>query len=376
MIKNVQDGMNLKERAKKIKKTREKILEIVDGYDLNNLSIVTLGSHSALNILRGAKEEGFKTVCLCREKERIIYESFPVADELILIEDYPDLMDEEMQERISRMNGILIPHGSFNAYIGNLEKLRIPIFGNRELMYWETIREMQHEWLRRAGLKTPRIIEKPEEIDCLVIVKYPGAKGGKGYFLATDYEEFRKKSKEMVERGLARETDFENAFIQEYILGTNVYFSFFYSPLFDRIELIAIDRRYEADVDSLGKIPSSIQIKLDLSPTYTVIGNFPIVLRESLLSDAFKAAKNVVEVSKEIAYPGMVGPFCLEAVFDENAEMTVFEISARIVAGTNTGIPSSAYSYILWGENMYMGRRIAREIRLAAERDAMDKLIF
>jgi len=371
-----QSEINLKERAEKIKKTREKILEIIEGYDLNNLSIVTLGSHSALNILKGAKEEGFKTVCLCREKERIIYESFPVADELIPIEDYSDLLKDEMQERISEMNGILIPHGSFNAYIGNLEKLRIPIFGNRELMYWETVREMQHEWLRKAGLKIPRIIEKPEEIDRLVIVKFPGAKGGKGYFLATDYGEFLKKSKEMVEKGLAREEDFENAFIQEYILGTNVYFSFFYSPLFDRVELIAIDRRYEADVDSLGKVPSAIQLKLDLSPTYTVIGNFPIVLRESLLSDALKAAKNVVEVSKKIAHPGMVGPFCLEAVFDENADMTVFEISARIVAGTNTGIPNSAYSYILWGENMYMGRRIARELKLAAEKNAMRDLIF
>jgi len=100
------------------------------------------------------------------------------------------------------------------------------------------------------------------------------------------------------------------------------------------------------------------------------------VLRESLLVQAFEAAEGIVEVSKEIAYPGMVGAFCIESIFDENSTMYVFEISARIVAGTNVGIPASPYSYILFGENMYMGRRIAREIRLALEKDMLDELIY
>jgi len=54
----------------------------------------------------------------------------------------------------------------------------------------------------------------------------------------------------------------------------------------------------------------------------------------------------------------------------------VFEISARIVAGTNVGIPNSPYSYILWGENMYMGRRIAREIKMAIEKSALDEVVY
>jgi 5-formaminoimidazole-4-carboxamide-1-(beta)-D-ribofuranosyl 5'-monophosphate synthetase len=368
--------INDEERTKKMEKLREEILNVLSYYDQNRISIVTLGSHSALNILKGAKEEGFKAICLCRESERIIYESFGVADEIIGIDDYSDLLKKEFQERIAEMNGILIPHGSFNAYIGNLEELKIPVFGNRELMYHETVREMQDRWLKEAGLETPRVIEKPEEIDRLVIVKFPGAKGGKGYFLAVDYDDFIKKSSEIVKSGLASKDDIKNAFIQEYIVGANVYFSFFYSPAYERVELIAVDRRYEADVDGLGKVPSSIQIKADISPTYTVIGNFPVVLRESLLSQALRAAENVVEVSKKIAHPGMVGPFCLEAVFDENARMKVFEISARIVAGTNVGIPVSPYSYILFGENMYMGRRISREIKLGIERGILDRMIF
>ncbi|AGK60441.1 ATP-utilizing enzymes of ATP-grasp superfamily (probably carboligases) [Archaeoglobus sulfaticallidus PM70-1] len=365
---------------KELDRLRKEILDVLNSYDHEKIAIATLGSHSALNILKGAKEEGFRTVCICREKERIIYESFGVADEIIEIDDYSDLLRKDLQREIADMNGILIPHGSFNAYIGKLDELKLPIFGNRELMYWETVREMQDRWLNSAlssaGLRTPRIIERPEDIDGLCIVKFPGAKGGKGYFLATGYDDFLQKSEQMLKQGLIEEKDLKEVFIQEYIVGANVYFSYFYSPVFSRVELIAVDRRYESNVDGLGRIPAEIQMKMEFSPTYTVVGNYPVVLRESLLSQVLRAGEAVVEVSKEIAYPGMVGPFCLEAVFNENAEMIVFEISARIVAGTNVGIPASPYSYILFGENMYMGKRIAREIKLALEQDMLEELIF
>ncbi len=43
-----------------------------------------------------------------------------------------------------------------------------------------------------------------------------------------------------------------------------------------------MDRRYESAVDSIGKIPACQQLEIDINPTYTVVGNFPIVLRESL----------------------------------------------------------------------------------------------
>ncbi len=354
---------------------REKILKLLEDYDYDRIAIGTLGSHSALNILRGAKDEGFRTVCVCRSRERMIYESFGVADEIIEISDYSELLDQKLQQKLREKNVILIPHGSFNAYIGKLNEIMIPLFGNRELMLWEIDREKQREWLERAGLKMPRRFEKPEDIDRLVIVKYPGAMGGRGYFLATSPEDFYAKARKMVEAGIIKEEDIAKAEIQEYIVGANVYFSFFYSPLLDRVELIAVDRRYEP-VDGLGRIPAEVQIEAGLYPTYTVIGNFPVVLRESLLAKVLKAGKSVVEVSKEIAPPGMVGPFCLEAVFDDNAEMFVFEISARIVAGTNVGIPNSPYSYILWGENMFMGRRIAREIRMGIERGKLEELIY
>ncbi len=354
---------------------REKILKILEEYDQDRITVATLGSHSALNILKGAKDEGFRTLCICRRKERIIYESFGVADEIIEISDYPDLLNGKLQERLRSMNVLMIPHGSFNAYLGRLDELMIPIFGNRELMLWETDRAKQREWLERAGLKMPRRFERPEEIEGIAIVKYPGAMGGRGYFLTTGPEDFYEKVERLIREGIIGKEDVDKAEIQEYIVGANVYFSYFYSPILNRVELIAVDRRYEP-VDGLGRIPAKVQIDSGVEPTYTVIGNFPVVLRESLLAKVIEAGWRVVEVSKSIAPPGMVGPFCLEAVFDDNAEMYVFEISARIVAGTNVGVPNSIYSYVLWGENMYMGRRIAREIRMGIERDRLEEMVY
>ena len=43
----------------------------------------------------------------------------------------------------------------------------------------------------------------------------------------------------------------------------------------------------------------------------------------------------------------------------DDLKIFTFEISARIVAGTNVGIGTSPYAYLKYGENMYMGRRIA-----------------
>ena len=85
---------------------------------------------------------------------------------------------------------------------------------------------------------------------------------------------------------------------------------------------------------------------------------------------------NVVKVSKEIAPPGIIGPFCLETVITDNLKIFTFEISARIVAGSNVGIGTSPYAYLKYGEGMYMGRRIAREIKNGIENDELDKIVM
>ena len=92
--------------------------ELLKKYNYDRITIGTLGSHSALNILKGAKEENFRTLCISTEENAIIYRRFNVADEIITIPHFKDLLDRKIQKRLLEMNTILIPHGSYNAYIG------------------------------------------------------------------------------------------------------------------------------------------------------------------------------------------------------------------------------------------------------------------
>jgi 5-formaminoimidazole-4-carboxamide-1-(beta)-D-ribofuranosyl 5'-monophosphate synthetase len=355
------------------------INKILADYDNKNVTVGTIGSHSALNIFKGAKEEGFKTVCVCKKESEIVYKRFPLADQVITIKDYSELLDENVQQKLRQKNTILIPHGSFNAYVGTeqmIDKLEVPLFGNRELLHWETDRERQRQWLKKAGLRLPKTFENPEDIDGLAIAKFPGAMGGKGYFLVESTKAFHKKAEDMIKRGHLTKQDLENIHFQEYIIGVNVYPLYFYSPLTNEVELLGMDRRYETTVDSIGKIPAKEQLEINVNPTYTVVGNFPIVARESLLPEILRMGENVVKVSKEIAPPGIIGPFCLETVITDNLEIVTFEISARIVAGSNVGIGTSPYAYLKYGEGMYMGRRIAREIKNAIANNELEKVVY
>jgi 5-formaminoimidazole-4-carboxamide-1-(beta)-D-ribofuranosyl 5'-monophosphate synthetase len=358
--------------------TVQDIERILGRYDLKNIAIATLGSHSSLNIFKGAKEEGFRTVCICKKKDAILYKKFPLVDELIIVEDFTELLSEKLQEKLRQLNSVLIPHGSFTAYLSTEElsnTLYVPMFGNRELLHWEANRKEQEEWLRQAGLRLPATFKSPDDIDRLVIAKLPGAKGGRGYFLASSPKAFHKKFKQMVKRGLLRENDLDKVHLQEYALGVNVYPSYFSSIIKDDVELLAMDRRYESAVDAMGKIPASEQLEIDVSPTYTIVGNFPIVLRESLLPELLRMGDNVHKKARELAPPGIIGPFCLETVITDDLKIYTFEISARIVAGTNVGIGTSPYAYLRYGENMYMGKRIAVEIKDALNHKRLHEVV-
>ncbi|MCW4003806.1 MAG: formate--phosphoribosylaminoimidazolecarboxamide ligase [Candidatus Bathyarchaeota archaeon] len=354
------------------------IAKILEKYDTSKLAVGTLGSHSSLNIFKGAKEEGFRTVCICKEKDVIMYQKYPLVDELIIVKDFTELLNEQLQERLRKLNVVLIPHGSFTAYLSTKEltdSLFVPMMGNRKLLHWEANRKSQEEWLRQAGLRLPATFKSPDDIDRLIIAKLQGAKGGRGYFLANSPKGFYKKANEMIKRGLLTKQDIDKVHLQEYALGVNVYPSYFSSTINDDVELLAMDRRYESAVDSIGKIPASEQLEIDIIPTYTVVGNFPIVLRESLLPEMMRMGDNVQKKAKELAPPGIIGPFCLETVITDDLRIFTFEISARIVAGTNVGIGTSPYAYLRYGENMYMGRRIAVEIKHAIKQKRLHDVV-
>ncbi|MBC7131027.1 formate--phosphoribosylaminoimidazolecarboxamide ligase [Candidatus Bathyarchaeota archaeon] len=358
--------------------SREEIAELIAKYNAEKLSIGTIGSHSALNIFKGAKEEGFRTVCICKKENLIVYEKFPLADEIIVVKDFTELLSDQVQEKLRALNTIIVPHGSFTAYLSTeqlTDSFYVPMFGNRQLLHWEAGRERQEEWLRRAGLRLPKTFKRPEEIDRLVIAKLPGAKGGRGYFLASSPEGFHRRVEAMIKRGLLSRGDVEKIHLQEYVLGVNVYPHYFSSIVKDDVEFLGMDKRYESTVDAIGRVPADEQIEAGISPTYTIVGNIPLTLRESLLPELLRMGDNVQKAAAEIAPPGIIGPFCLETVINDKLEIYTFEISARIVAGTNVGIGTSPYAYLKYGEKMYTGRRIALEIREALRLKRLQEVV-
>lgn len=324
---------------------------------MEDYTLATLGSHSALQILKGAKDEGFKTLLITTPNRSEFYNRFPFIDK---VETIPTFLDyTTLEKKIKDKNTILIPHGSFVAYLGveGNKKIKVPYFGNKSVLNWEGDRQKQREWLKKADINVPKQFIDVEEINYPVIVKSYGAAGGKGYFYAKNNEDFqsgikRFKSKQFV--------------IQEYIIGVTLFVHYFYSPLTKKIEILSIDRRYETNVDGLGRIPLRGQEGLEIEPSYVVVGNSPLVLRESLLPEAFDMGQRVIETSKKlVGKGGLYGPFCLETVITPNQKFYVVEISCRIVAGTNLFINGSPYSQLIYDEPMSTGRRIAREIKIA-----------
>ena len=116
-------------------------------------------------------------------------------------------------------------------------------------------------------------------------------------------------------------------------------------------------------------------MEIDDVPSFNVIANSPLVLRESLLDEVYSMGERFVKASKKLVFPGMNGPFCIEGVYDADAKFHTFEFSARIVAGTNMYMEGSPYSTLLYDEPMSMGRRIAREIKNAESSKQIEKIV-
>jgi len=329
--------------------------------------IATIGSHSALQIFKGAHDEGFKTIAVCKKGSERPYKMFNSADEIITLNSYRDF--PKIQNELIKKNAIIIPHGSFVTYMGyeEVEKLKVNYYGNKKILKWESDRYLERQWLTKSGLKVPLLFKKPEDIDRLVIVKFMGAEGGRGYFLAKDKKDFYRKIKPYQLRKYV---------LQEYIIGVPLFIHYFYSSLTNEIEIMGCDIRYESNVDSLGRISARDQIVLPkIDPSYVIVGNIPVVVRESFLPRLIEMGEDVVKTSKKLAPPGLFGPFCLETILTPEEEIFVFEISARIVAGTNPFIEGSPYTWLKYNKPMSTGRRIAIEIKNAMNKNQMKKIL-
>ena len=377
----------------------EKIHKNLDNYDKDDLTATTICSHSSYQIFHGFKKEGFKTMGIVKSKEQQeIYEAYPGAcpDKFMIVDEYKDILKQKNQDEIKKENGVMIIHGSFVAYVGAdkiLNELEIPAFGNRNSIVHESDRNKQRIWLQDyAGLKMPKEYEI-DEITNLAIVKLHGAHGGRGFTRARNPDEVRKNLKYMVESGvISKEDSMGDITVQEYIDGARQYHHYFLTKLnneiggvpvehngekIGKLVLCSVDRRDETNIDDIhrtGLNPEELK-EVGIRPTYTVCGNIPLVVRESLLPKIYDMGKRTVKASAELFPPGINGPFCLETFCRPNLDYVTFEISGRIVAGTNFFINGSPYLDLI-EPGLSTGKLIAREIKEGVKQDRLNKIIY
>src|SRR3989338_2562508 len=148
--------------------------------------IATMGSHSALQILKGARDEGMRNLVICKKGSERPYQSYGVADEFLFVDDWKD-WNPALEKELIKRKAIIIQHGSFISYLGHdgVKEMKPMYYGTKEILEWESNRTMEREWLLKSDLLLPRVFASPEDIDRPVLVKFPGAGGGFGYFVAT-----------------------------------------------------------------------------------------------------------------------------------------------------------------------------------------------
>jgi 5-formaminoimidazole-4-carboxamide-1-(beta)-D-ribofuranosyl 5'-monophosphate synthetase len=350
----------------------EQVAAIVGDYDLKNVTVGTIGSHSALEIMDGAKDENLKTICICQKGREQPYRRFKrLADEIILLDKFSDILYAENQEKLRQFNTIMVAHRAFTAYLGydNIENdLKVPVFGNRLLLRAEerTAPKNQYYLLEQAGIRHPKIYHKASEIDGPVMIKVQEARRNleRAFFMASSYEDYEKKSKQKIEQGLVTKQDLDRATIEEYVPGTYFNLNFFVSPLTGETEFLGIERRLQTNIHDIASLPARQQMEIDVQIQNIEVGHTPASIRESLLEKVFEMGDRIAVAARKEYPPGIIGPISLQSIVTVDLDFVVYDVSLR-VPGNPIMATTSPYTKYYYGYTMGVGRRTAMEIKKA-----------
>ncbi|MBW2989386.1 DUF1297 domain-containing protein [Candidatus Woesearchaeota archaeon] len=379
----------IKEKVLKIKPST-RILSVLESYDKSDITIGALGGHSALDVCRGAKKLGFRTLAVCQRGREQTYAKYykarndgrGIIDEIILVDKFKDIVKKEVQEKLRKLNTIFIHNRYFWVYCDfkDIEKrFKVPIYGTRTMVKLEErdVPKNQYYLLKKAGIRIPKIFRSPKEIDRLAIVKVAEAARGyeRAFFFCNDGESYKRKSADMIAKKIITAEALKKAVIEEYIVGAQVNFNYFYSPLTEELELMGTDTRRQTNLDGLLRLPADVQLEAlkYLKPKLVETGHIAVTTKESILEKIFRIGEQFVETCKKEHPPGIIGPFALQgavAAEDGKEELVIFDVSMRIPG--SPGTISTPYSGYLHHEPVSYGERIAMEIKKAIEEDRLE----
>ncbi len=370
----------------------------LSSYQEDSVTVGILGSHSALEICFGAKNEGLKnTVITQKGRERTYTEHYKYnpstqkgcVDTTIILDEFKDMVKPEVQEQLLEEKVIFVPHRSFEVYVCqedysvlNHETFPVPIFGNRELLVAEErfVEKNQYYLLEQSGVPYPQQFTSPKEIDRLVIVKVPEKtrKFERGFFFARTPDDFESKVELLVDHNKITEESLKNAVIEEFIVGPVVNLNFFYSPLTKSLELVGTDMRRQTNMDGIFRLPAWQQLELAkvLEPKFEEAGHVACTVLESMLEQIYELGERFVATVNKEYKNGLIGPFALQCAIKAGPPkktLVCFDVSLRVPG--SPGISSTPYSSYLWGEPMSIGRRISKEIKIAIKEDRLNEIV-
>lgn len=374
------------------------ISSILSGYDASKLTVGVLGGHSALDVCHGAKQFGLSTVCIARKgREKTFSQYYKTRgelgciDEVIVKDGFDGVLEEDVQNKLKELNTIFVHNRYFWVYFKDFSKVEndfaVPIFGSRTLLKIEERDQPynQYHLLQDAGIRTPKIFEKPDHIDRLCLVKAAEAERGyeRAFFMVRSKDEWEQKGAELEAQGKVS-SNWREATIEEFVVGAPVNFNFFYSPLTGELELMGTDTRRQTNLDGFLRMTANQQAQAMKEVPLKMIetGHIACTVKESILEKAFDMGEKFVEQCKKLppdldpSGKGMIGPFALQGavVAEEGKEdIVIFDVSFRIPG--SPGSRATPYSGYLHGESMSVGERIGLEIKNAVDAGDVEKIV-
>jgi 5-formaminoimidazole-4-carboxamide-1-(beta)-D-ribofuranosyl 5'-monophosphate synthetase len=355
---------------------KEYVERALERYDRSRLTVCSIGSHSALEVAYGARQQGLRNlVVTAKGRERTYTEHFArrgepgpergCVDAVVELQHFTNILDERVQERLLAENAIFVANRSFEVYLHQKfdydeieRRMLVPFFGNRHLLRAEERDEAANQYalLQRAGIRHPLQFPSPGDIDRLVMVKAPHAKVSfeRAFFLASSPAEFRDVSGRLIRDGILSESGLANAVIEEYALGPSVNLNFFYSPVLRELELSGTDTRRQTNLEGFRNVPpSALEALRSVPMRLEEAGHIATTLTESTLEAAFALQCIVV-----------AGP---------PQEFVCYDVSLRIPGSPGTRFtPYSAYR---WGRDVSVGERIAMELVFARDTNRLAEVL-
>ena len=359
---------------------RSVIQEIVNGY--SDLTVGTLGSHSALEIMDGAKDESLQTLVVCQKGREIPYKRFArIADQIIILNKFKEMLSPKIQAKLRASNTIIVPHRALTAYLGYKaieNSFKVPIFGNRALFQAEerSHRKNQYYLLEKARIKHPKLFKNPKDIDRPAIVKVQEKlrKLERAFFNVSSYSDYKEKTETRIRHGLISKEDLKIAGIEELVIGTYFNFNYFYTPISEEVDFLGIERRLQTNLHDFNALPARQQLETDVSLQNIEVGHTPASIRESLLDKVISAGDKFVNAVKKEYPPGIIGPFSLQSVITRDLEIIVYDVSLR-VPGNPILATTSPYTKYKYGTTFGVGRRVAMELKRAQQEGRLEEIV-